>query len=304
MFATGYAGQHGESLEGFTDERCVGMVRAAAGLPDVAVSLRPQIPGTDLKVLGFSVGARVARRYRDGRVFWSATRPRSCRRPAGWGSTGILDAHNRPGSPRSWSGRAGPALLDTYHAERHPVGLFTMQQALARVRRPHGAGDGGQGPAPLVDYQVIAFGYQYAPGRWWALPRRRAPPLLPDQLTGQPGPARRTWWSPWPTTAGSSRRSICTGGASSCSPARRRGVDRRRRRAVPESLGVLLDAYRFGVELRAPQTAADGAGAHGIALAGALLVRPDGFVAWRSTGAAADPTAELERGLQRLSRSR
>ena len=44
------------------------------------------------------------------------------------------------------------------------------------------------------------------------------------------------------------------------------------------------------------QTAADGAGAHGIAPAGArFLVRPDGFVARRSTGAAADPTAELER---------
>jgi putative polyketide hydroxylase len=38
------------------------MVRTAAGLlPEVEVKLRPHIPGTDLKVLGFSIGAQVAR---------------------------------------------------------------------------------------------------------------------------------------------------------------------------------------------------------------------------------------------------
>jgi hypothetical protein len=45
------------------------MVRTAAGLPEVEVKLRPQMPGTDLKVLGFNIGAQVARQYHAGRVF-------------------------------------------------------------------------------------------------------------------------------------------------------------------------------------------------------------------------------------------
>ena len=67
---------------------------------------------------------------------------------------------------------------------------------------------------------------------------------------------------------------------------------------------MLLDAYRFGVELRAPQTVADGAGAHGIAPAGALLVRPDGFVAWRSTARPPTPPPSWNAASSDLSRSR
>jgi putative polyketide hydroxylase len=44
----------------------------------------------------------------------------------------------------------------------------------------------------------------------------------------------------------------------------------------------------------------DGAAAHGIGSGGALLVRPDGFIAWRSTHAAADPTAKLTRILRTI----
>jgi putative polyketide hydroxylase len=307
VFATGYDPEHGESIEGFTDARVVGMVRAAAGLPDVAVRIRPQIPGTDLKALGFSVGARVAQRYRDRRVFLVGDAAKIVPPTGGLGgSTGILDAHNL-----AWKlaavlgGRAGPALLDTYHAERHPVGLFTMQQALARFGARMAPGDGGPGPAPLVDYQVIAFGYQYRSSAVVGAPDDGAPPLPPEQLTGQPG-TRAPHLVVTVADDGRQcstidlygRRFVLLAGADGAAWVK--AAD-----AVSESLGVPLDAYRFGVELRARQTAADGAGAHGIAPAGALLVRPDGFVAWRSTGAVADPTVELERALQAtLSRSR
>jgi putative polyketide hydroxylase len=253
-----------------------------------------------LKALGFAVGARVAERYRDRRVFLVGDAAKIVPPTGGLGgSTGILDAHNL-----AWKlaavlgGLAGPALLDTYHAERHPVGLFTMEQALARFGARMAPGDGGPGPAPL-DYQAIAFGYQYRSSAVLGAPDDGAP-LPPDQLTGQPG-----------TRAPHLVLTVADGGRQ-CST-----IDLYGRRFVllagtdgaawvkaadasSESLGVPLDAYRFGVELRAPQTAADLAGAHGIAPAGALLVRPDGFVAWRSTGTAADPTVELERALQAI----
>ena len=59
---------------------------------------------------------------------------------------------------------------------------------------------------------------------------------------------------------------------------------------------VPLDMYRFGVEL----VGAEGVAAHGVGTDGALLVRPDGFVAWRAEAAAEDSERTLEHVLSRL----
>jgi hypothetical protein len=68
VFGTGYRPDQ-DPLQGFTDQRVAELVRAAAGLPDLEVRLHPQIPGTDLKVLGFTIGAQLAHSYRAGQVF-------------------------------------------------------------------------------------------------------------------------------------------------------------------------------------------------------------------------------------------
>jgi putative polyketide hydroxylase len=119
VFGTGYAPERGESVDDYTDERCTQLVRAAAGLPDVEVTIRPQIPGTDLKVLGFPIGAQVAQQYSLGRVFLVGDAAHIVPPTGGLGAnTGIQDAHNL-----AWKlaavlrGQAGPALLDTYHTE-------------------------------------------------------------------------------------------------------------------------------------------------------------------------------------------
>ncbi|HEY6737347.1 MAG TPA: FAD-dependent monooxygenase [Actinopolymorphaceae bacterium] len=71
------------------------MVRAAAGLPDADIRLCPQIPGTDVTVLGFPIGAQVARTYQAGRIFLAGDAAR-INPPTGGlgGSTGVQDAHN------------------------------------------------------------------------------------------------------------------------------------------------------------------------------------------------------------------
>jgi putative polyketide hydroxylase len=56
--------------------------------------------------------------------------------------------------------------------------------------------------------------------------------------------------------------------------------------------------YRFGVGLAGDEVAA--AAAHRLETDGALLVRPNGFVAWRTDAAAEDPELTLERFLCRL----
>src|ERR671934_983509 len=152
VFGTGYAPERGESTDDYPDERIIEMVRAAVGLADVAVSLRPQIPGPHFKVLGFPIGAQLARRYRAGRVFLVGDAAHIVPPTGGLGgSTGVQDTHNL-----AWKlaavlhGQAGPGLLDSYHDERRAVGELVMQQALARFQ--FRMTQEGGGSAPLLDY--------------------------------------------------------------------------------------------------------------------------------------------------------
>jgi putative polyketide hydroxylase len=186
-------------------------------------------------------------------------------------------------------GQAGAALLDTYHEERHPVGLLTMQQAFARFGSRMGAG----AEVPLLDYGAVAMGYRYRSSAVLGA-SEDASPVLPEELAGQPGTRA-------PHVAvmrdGKEISTIDlygqhfvlltgTGGAAWVSAAER----------VGEQLDIPLDAYRFGVELAGAQ----GAATHGVGTDGALLVRPDGFVAWRTEAAAEDPERKLEQVLSRL----
>ena len=70
-----------------------------------------------------------------------------------------------------------------------------------------------------------------------------------------------------------------------------------------EDLGVPLERYRVGAGQDADlvtEPGADWSAAHGTGEDGALLVRPDGFVAWRATGGCADPEAELAAVLRQV----
>ena len=68
---------------------------------------------------------------------------------------------------------------------------------------------------------------------------------------------------------------------------------RRAARVVSERLGVPLGAATIdGVELR--DESGEWLSAYGIDEDGAVLVRPDGHIAWRSVGAVVDSTATLE----------
>ena len=72
-------------------------------------------------------------------------------------------------------------------------------------------------------------------------------------------------------------------------------------RRAADRLAVPLDVYRIGDGAEddlAPEPGTDFAALHGLGPGGALLVRPDGFVAWRSPGPVADPEAELEAALR------
>ena len=300
IFGIGYAPERGESPADYTEGRCIELIRAAAGRPDLAVTLRPQIPGTDLKVLSFPIGAQLARQYRVGRVFLAGDAAHIVPPTGGLGAnTGIQDAHNLAWKLAAVArGQAGPSLLDSYEAERHPVGLFTMGQSLARWQSRVGVG--GSPGAPMVGYPAITFGYRYqssavlsAPDAGPLDPATLA--LPPEELRGQPGTR-----APHVTVTlrGRAISTLDLYGRGFVLLAGPNGdvwlaaADR-----VGQRLGMQLEAYRFGVELGPVDQAAAAAAAHGLGSDGALLVRPDGFVAWRSEAPDQSPTATLEDAL-------
>ena len=70
------------------------------------------------------------------------------------------------------------------------------------------------------------------------------------------------------------------------------------REAANAAGGLPLKAYRFGQALRDPENGF--AAAYGITATGAVLVRPDGFIAWRAKSSEAKPQDTLKSVLARV----
>jgi putative polyketide hydroxylase len=114
----------GESRADWPEERLIARIRASAGLPD----LEPEIEGT----FAWDFGASVATRQRSGRVFLVGDAAhRTTPRGATGMNTGIADGHNL-GWKLAWviRGWAAAPLLDSYEAERAPVGRANAEASL------------------------------------------------------------------------------------------------------------------------------------------------------------------------------
>lgn len=290
VFGTGLVPAHGETVADFTDARIVELVRAASGLPDIAVDLRPQIPGTDLKTLAFAIGAQVARDYRRGDIFLVGDAAHIVPPTGGFGAnTGIQDAHNLAWKLAAVMHRqAAPSLLDTYHTERQPVGLLTMEQALARWGSRVGVGVGGE-TKPLLDYASIAFGYRYHSEAVIGAPADARPAFPPADLTAQPGTRAPHLWLERDGERISTidlfgRDFVLLAGPDG-------GSWIAAARAMP---ATNLRAYRIGGDGRLTDPEGRWQAAYGVARDGAVLVRPDGFVAWRAEGSDPDPSDRLK----------
>jgi putative polyketide hydroxylase len=296
VFGTGFAPLYGESLADFPEERVIELVREAAGLPDVAVSLRPQIPGTDLKMLGFAIGAQVAQEYRVGRIFLVGDAAHIVPPTGGLGAnTGIQDAQNL-----AWKlaavlrEEAGSPLLDTYHDERRPVGRLTMEQALARWGSRVGESAEEQS-APLLDYAAIAFGYRYRSAAIIGALEDERPALMPAELTGQPGTRAPHVWLE------RNGERLSTIDLFGCRYVLLTGADGGAWVDAARSVtDTAVEAYRIGSDGDFADPDGRWPEAYGVTDGGAVLVRPDGFVAWRNVDAAEDPASDLLAALVQL----
>jgi 2-polyprenyl-6-methoxyphenol hydroxylase-like FAD-dependent oxidoreductase len=264
-----------------SEARLVELVRAGVGKPDLAV-----------RIDGYSrwrATATVAQRLHDGRVFIAGDAAHLMPPNGGFGgNTGIHDAHNL-----AWKlalvikGLADKELLDTYESERRPVAVFTAEQAFSRyVARTAPWLAARAQPEPLVDDLRIELGYLYnSPLGIHADPHATA---------GEPGSRAPHLWlgrqGARISTIDLAGRYVLLAGAAGGA-----WVDAAKE-VTSTSAGPPLDAWCIGrdltdLEQRFPA-------AYGVSNSGAVLVRPDGFVAWNCPTLVGEPVAALETALR------
>ncbi|MGR4879977.1 FAD-dependent oxidoreductase [Streptomyces sp. LARHCF249] len=292
----------GETMEDFTDERCTEHIRRAVGAPGLDVEITGKAP--------WHAAERVAERYGTGRVFLAGDSAHEMSPTGAFGSnTGIQDAHNL-----AWklaavlNGAAGPRLLQSYEAERLPVARATSERASARsAEHSHpgyepepdtaSAAPGGGRPGGVL---TVAMGYRYTVGA--VLGADPEQPVVPERmrLSGEPGTRAPHMW----LHGSGGRQSTVDLYERSFVLLSSEGTPwRAAARSVARLLGVSLDAYAIGTSPEAdlaPEEGADWAEVHGTTKTGAVLVRPDGFVAWRSPEAVVDPESVLHEVLSLL----
>ncbi|MGW4648718.1 FAD-dependent oxidoreductase [Kitasatospora sp. NPDC004289] len=289
----GWSPQDGEGLADFTDERCRELVSAAIGDPGVEVTIRSRFP--------WDMAEQVAEGFRHGRVLLAGDAAHVIPPTGGYGAnTGIADARDL-----AWKlalvvrGEAGPELLDSYDAERRPVGEHTAAQGSLQLAVRSGSATEEQ-RALVEDALTVTMGQSYRSAAVVAEDGAEPLPVTSDPraLGGRPGTR-----APYLVPAGADGPAGTLGlfGRGFVLLAGERGAAWAAAAAgVAERLGVGLTAHLIGAEPADPE---GGFGpAYGIGPAGAVLVRPDGFVAWRAVGAApdGDPAGALERVLRQV----
>ncbi|KLO40816.1 FAD-binding protein [Mycobacterium nebraskense] len=274
MFITMYFPGKGESADQFTPQRCREVLTSAIG---------ERIDIDIIEVAAWQPYEQVANRFRCGRAFLvgdsAHTMPPF---KAGGANTAIQSAHNL-----AWKlaavldGTAEPALLDTYHAERHPVGRFAARQSLTgpTLAVLPLSEDRPQLPADEeCSMFELLIGYRYRSAAVVTDEPATDPGAvqLVGELRGQPGTrVPHVWVRDGVSTLDllGPGFTVLTGDERWCAAARSASVA----------------AHRIHSDEWAAVT--------GLAPEGALLVRPDDFVGWRADVLPDDPEAALRRAL-------
>lgn len=310
-----------ETLADFGEARCRAIVWRALGRDDVPLEVKT--------VSTWTMTAQVAERYRSGRVFLLGDAAHRFPPSGGLGlNTGVQDAHNLVWKIRAVEeGRAAPALLDTYEAERRPVAERNAEQSFTNAVKlmdvVEAAGLNGEpkhdgervaalrapGPdrerlaASLASQQdhfdmlALQIGFSYERGAVVPDGSERpmgASPVRDFVPTTRPGARLPHAWLERDGRRISSLDLL--------------GYDRftlvsdASAPAWSEAVAALGHAWLTSVAIGGDIRDPDGhwERVREIERDGAILVRPDGHVAWRSRSSVADPRAAIRQALERV----
>jgi putative polyketide hydroxylase len=275
-----------ETVAAYPEVRCLSLIRAAVGVPDLPVTLKAVLP--------YEMAARVADRFQQDRVFLVGDAAR-VQPPSGGlgGNTGIAEAHNL-----AWKlaavlrGEAGPALLVTYDQERRPVADLTVEQVVLLSQERQSGSE-----AITVDTLSLSMGYRYPTGaivpeqdgdlslaqqplQWRGQPGTRAPHLVLAR-DGQQISALDLFGREWVALIGAEGQAWKL--------AAQRAAERLhlplRILMIDDELADVDDSF---------------SSAYGLTGTGVTLVRPDGFIGWRSPIGEGEPERVLSQALSAM----
>jgi putative polyketide hydroxylase len=290
----------GETVADYTNERCVETIRAAAGVPDLDVEV--------LSVKSWIMGAELSTSFRDRRVLLTGDAAHRTTPDGGVGmNTGIHSAHNL-----AWkvgavvAGWAGPELLDTYETERRAVaetnvaysarrggGMIKMVEAVRRgdletVRQ-------GIAARPQGGRQGMDLGFRYDTGA--LVPDGTKPPAVENPMAEYvqnacPGGRAPHLW----VKRGDER--LSTLDLFGRGMVLLTGANGQAWSAAAAAQSAPIEVFSVGPEGQLTAPAGQFEGCYGVEPDGAVLVRPDGFVAWRTPRSGGAPAEELTDALR------
>jgi putative polyketide hydroxylase len=289
---------YGYKAADFTPERAVELVRMAVGVPDLRVKI--------LSIAPWTASAHVAEQYCHGRVFLAGDAAHEMPPTGGFGlNTGVQDVHNLIWKLAAvLGGVARSSLLNTYHDERQPVGTAITQQSLNNsisMGRVGGSAPGNAVARPeFLNEQGMIFGASYTSKA--VIPDGTAAQVLANPVTDYIPSARPGSRAPhvWLQRDGAriSTTDVVGNGfvllTSSNATAWLQAAER-----LGVTTGLKLKALTIGSGGIADP---DGhwPAAYGLDDTGAVLVRPDGYVGWRSSSMTVDPMTTLREALSAI----
>ncbi len=256
----------------------------------------------DIEVIAtglWELSALIADRFAQGRVFLAGDAAHTLP-PArgGYGAnTGIEDAHNLAWKLASvLAGSSRPQLLDTYDAERRPIAWLRHGQIFARPDYERFASAADK-EVPIIDDEAMELGQLYRSDALIGARKDLPPALRPELWAGQPGTRAPHLW------VGVAERRVST--LDLVQPDWVLLTQDQRWYAAAarasELVGVQLRCTVIGGPVESTATAEEFCAAFGIGPAGAALIRPDGYVAWRATDMPPDPGGAVAAALAAVS---
>lgn len=130
----------GERFEDFTEEKCRARICKALGTDELTIDI--------LSIGPWEMCSQVIDQFKDGRIFFAGDAAHLTLPTGGFGfNTGMQESHNLAWKLAAvLNGQAGEALLDSYHVERRPIAVFNVEASDRNAKKiaTTGAVFGGQ----------------------------------------------------------------------------------------------------------------------------------------------------------------